>query len=210
MEFFVENAFLIAALPLWIFLIIIFGQNMAIYENKKITVGLTAASTFLGFVASVFVLFWTFNHENKYVSDFVWLNAGNIKLSLGMIVDNLSSMMLIVVTSVSLLIQIYSHEYMKNDEGYHTFFAYLNLFNFSMLGLVLSSNLFQTYIFWELVGVSSYLLIGFWFRKQSAAHAATKAFIINRIGDFGLLIGILAFLFFSSASPYRNKKKHRY
>lgn len=197
MEFFVQNAGLIATFPLWVFLIIIFGQNLAVYENKKYTLWLTTTSTFTGLIFSSFILAWTLNHDAPYVQNFTWLEAGNIKLSLGIIVDRLAAMMLMVVTSVSLLIQIYSHEYMNKDEGYHTFFAYLNLFNFSMLGLVLSSNLFQTYIFWELVGVSSYLLIGFWFRRPSAASAATKAFIMNRIGDFGLLIGILAFLYYS-------------
>ena len=197
MQFFVENAGLIALLPLWVFLIIIFGQNLFVYENKKFTLWLTAASTFAGLVCSSFILVWTFNHTAPYVQNFNWIQAGNINLSIGIIVDRLAAMMLMVVTSVSLLIQIYSHEYMNKDEGYHRFFAYLNLFNFSMLGLVLSSNLFQTYIFWELVGVSSYLLIGFWFRRPSAASAATKAFIMNRIGDCGLLIGILMFLFFS-------------
>jgi NAD(P)H-quinone oxidoreductase subunit 5 len=197
MEFFVENAGIIAFLPLWVFLIIVFAQNLFIFENKKFTLWLTAASTFIGLVCSAFILAWTINHPEAYVQNFNWLEAGNIKLSLGVIVDRLSAMMLVVVTSVSLLIQIYSHEYMDNDDGYHRFFAYLNLFNFSMLGLVLSSNLFQTYIFWELVGVSSYLLIGFWFRRPSAAGAATKAFLMNRIGDFGLLLGILLFVFYS-------------
>lgn len=197
MEFFVQNAGIIAILPLWVFLIIVFGQNLAVYENKKITLLFTAASTFIGLICSSFILAWTLSHNTPYVQNFDWITAGNIKLSLGIIVDRLAAMMLMVVTSVSLLIQIYSHEYMNKDEGYHTFFSYLNLFNFSMLGLVLSSNLFQTYIFWELVGVSSYLLIGFWFRRPSAASAATKAFIMNRIGDCGLLIGILMFLFFS-------------
>ncbi len=197
MEFFVKNAGIIALLPLWVFLIIMFGQNLSIYENKKFTLWLTATSTFAGLICSSFILAWTMSHNEPYIQNFIWLEAGYIKLSVGVIVDNLSAMMLMVVTSVSLLIQIYSHEYMNKDEGYHRFFAYLNLFNFSMLGLVLSTNLFQTYIFWELVGVSSYLLIGFWFRRPSASSAATKAFIINRIGDCGLLLGILGFLFFS-------------
>jgi len=197
MEFFVENAALIALLPLWVFLIIVFGQNLSVYENKKFTAYLTVLSTFVGFVFSSFILMWTISHPEPYIQNFTWLEAGNIKLSAGVVVDRLAAMMLVVVTSVSMLIQIYSHEYMNHDDGYHRFFAYLNFFNFSMLGLVLSTNLFQTYIFWELVGVSSYLLIGFWFKRPSAASAATKAFLVNRIGDCGLLIGILGFLYFS-------------
>ncbi len=197
LEFFVENAGAIAALPLWAFLIIVFGQNLGVYDNKKITAWITCTSTFIGLIWSVCILFWTFGAEEPFSKNITWLSAGNIELSAGWLIDNLAAMMLLVVTGVSLLIQVYSHGYMEKDDGYHRFFSYLNLFNFSMLGLVLSSNLFQIYIFWELVGVSSYLLIGFWFRRPSAAHAATKAFIINRIGDFGLLVGIIAFLFFS-------------
>ncbi len=197
LKFFVENAAVIAALPLWVFLIIIFGRNLAIYEDKKITAWLTCTSTFVGLIWSFFILFWTFGADEPFSKNITWINAGNIELSFGWLVDNLTAMMLLVVTGVSLLIQAYSHGYMHKDEGYHRFFAYLNLFNFSMLGLVLSSNLFQMYIFWELVGVSSYLLIGFWFKRPSAARAATKAFIMNRIGDFGLLVGIIAFLYFS-------------
>jgi len=199
LEVFVENAGIIAALPLWIFLIIVTGRNLAVYDSKKITLLLTCTSTAIGFLWSLFILAWTFGAEEPFTSNFIWLSAGSIKLSFGWLVDNLTAVMLLVVTSVSLLIQVYSHGYMYKDDGYHRFFAYLNLFNFSMLGLVLSSNLFQIYIFWELVGLSSYLLIGFWFRRPSAASAATKAFIVNRIGDFGLLVGIIAFLYFSLA-----------
>lgn len=198
LEFFVENAGIIAALPLWVFLIIVFGRNLAVYDDKKITLWLTCISTFIGFIWSLAILFWTFGaNEEAFAKNLTWLEAGALKLSFGWLVDNLTAVMLLVVTSVSLLIQVYSYGYMEKDDGYHRFFSYLNLFNFSMLGLVLSSNLFQIYIFWELVGVSSYLLIGFWFRRPSAAAAATKAFVINRIGDFGLLVGIIAFLSFS-------------
>jgi len=198
MDFCVKIAWIIPALPLWVFLIIIFGQNLAVYDNKKISMLLTVGSTAIGLLFSCFILAWCMvNHNQVYQENFIWLQAGNLKFSMGWIIDNLAAMMLMVVTSVSMLIQIYSHEYMKEDEGYHRFFAYLALFNFSMLGLVLSTNLFQMYIFWELVGVSSYLLIGFWFRRPSAANAAKKAFIMNRIGDFGFLVGIAAFLFFS-------------
>ncbi|OGI17621.1 MAG: NADH-quinone oxidoreductase subunit L [Candidatus Melainabacteria bacterium RIFOXYA12_FULL_32_12] len=198
MNFFVENAWIIAALPLWVFLIIVFGQNLAVYENRKISTLLTVGATGIGLIFSSFILAWSLAHTGAtYEHNFIWLRAGDINLSVGWLIDNLSAMMLMVVTSVSILIQIYSYNYMHDDEGFHRFFAYLALFNFSMLGLVLSTNLFQIYIFWELVGVSSYLLIGFWYRRPSAADAAKKAFIMNRIGDFGLLIGIIAFLFFS-------------
>ena len=198
MRFFVENAWIIATLPLWVFLIILVGRSMLVYECKKTTAIITAGATGIGLIFSCIILLWTIIHPGAvYQYNFTWLQTGSISLSAGWIVDNLSAMMLIVVTSVSLLIQVYSYEYMHNDHGFHRFFAYLALFNFSMLGLVLSTNLFQIYVFWELVGVSSYLLIGFWFRRPSAASAAKKAFIMNRIGDCGLLLGILTFLYFS-------------
>jgi NAD(P)H-quinone oxidoreductase subunit 5 len=110
---------------------------------------------------------------------------------MGYTVDNLSALMLFIVTGVALLVMVYSHGYMDHDPSYVRFFTYLSLFSSSMLGLILSPNLVQVYIFWELVGMCSYLLIGFWFYKKSAADACQKAFIANRVGDFGLLLGIL-------------------
>ncbi len=198
MSFFAEYAWIIPCIALLSFFLIVFGKGLGFYQNKKISMALTVGATFIGLVFSAFILIWCSTLENaSFENNYYWLNIGDLKLTIGWLVDNLSAVMLVMVTSISLLIQIYSHEYMNKDEGYHRFFAYLSFFNFSMLGLVLSSNLFQMYIFWELVGVSSYLLIGFWFKRPSAANAAKKAFIMNRIGDFGFLIGIIAFLFFS-------------
>src|SRR5690606_24774623 len=102
-------------------------------------------------------------------------------------------MMLLIVTGVGSAIHIYSYGYMHDDPGFSRFFACLSLFTFSMLGIVLANNFLQMFIFWELVGVSSYLLIGFWFEKSSAADAAKKAFLTNRLGDFGFILGILTF-----------------
>jgi NAD(P)H-quinone oxidoreductase subunit 5 len=120
-----------------------------------------------------------------------WLHFDELWLQIGYIIDPISTLMLIVVTTVSLCVMLYTHGYMKYDQGYVRFFVYLGLFIASMLGLILSPNLVQIYIFWELVGVCSYLLVGFWFTRPSAAYACQKAFVINRIGDFGLLLGIL-------------------
>ncbi|MBM3944916.1 MAG: NADH-quinone oxidoreductase subunit L, partial [SAR202 cluster bacterium] len=125
-----------------------------------------------------------------------WLDIGSLTISIGITLDSLTAIMLLVVTSVSLMVQIYSTAYMKGDEGYARYFAYMSLFTASMLGLVLASNVIQIFVFWELVGLCSYLLIGFWYHKPSAAAAAKKAFIVTRIGDFGLLLGIL-YLFFN-------------
>jgi len=120
-----------------------------------------------------------------------WFTAGNLQVHLGVRVDGLTAVMLVVVTSVSLLVQVYSQGYMAGDAGYGRYFAHMCLFTTSMLGLVLADNLFMIFIFWELVGLSSYLLIGFWFHKPSAAAAAKKAFIVTRVGDLGLLAGML-------------------
>ena len=120
-----------------------------------------------------------------------WLVVGNATIELGLLVDQLTAIMLIVVTGVSLAIQVYSLGYMHRDPGYSRYFAFMSLFTASMLGLVLAINIIQLYVFWELVGVSSYLLIGFWHDRRAAAAAAKKAFIVTRIGDVGFLIAIL-------------------
>ncbi len=132
--------------------------------------------------------------------DFTFFESDIVKFNIGALVDNLTVTMLLVVTSVSLLVQVYTHGYMREDPGYSRFYAYLSLFTFSMLGLVVSTNLFQMYFFWELVGVCSYFLIGFWFYKESAARACLKAFVVNRIGDCLFLIGLL--LLFGATKMY--------
>ena len=120
-----------------------------------------------------------------------WLEVGGAAIELGLLADQFTAIMLIVVTGVSLAVQVYSLGYMDRDPGYSRYFAYMSLFTASMVGLVLSINIIQLYMFWELVGVSSYLLIGFWHERPAAAAAAKKAFIVTRIGDVGFLIAIL-------------------
>ncbi len=125
-----------------------------------------------------------------------WLTIGNFDFSIGVMMDQVSAVMVVVVSVVSLMVQIYSIGYMHHDEaGYYRYYTYMSLFTFAMLGLVLSNNLLFTFVFWEMVGLCSYLLIGFWFHKKSAADAAKKAFIVTRIGDFGFLAGILIIFF---------------
>lgn len=126
---------------------------------------------------------------------YTWIQSGNLSVSVGFLVDQLTSVMLIVVTSISSLVHIYSVGYMKGEEGYYRFFAYLSLFTFSMLMLVLGNNFLQLFFGWEAVGLSSYLLIGFYYNKPSAADAGKKAFIVNRFGDFGFILGL--FLIFT-------------
>ncbi len=131
-------------------------------------------------------------YQAKTVVKYSWLQfSSGLSIDMGIILDPISAMMLVVVTVVSLMVHIFSLGYMKGEERYSTYFAYLALFTFSMLGLVVSTNIFQIYMFWELVGVSSYLLIGYYFQKPSAVAASKKAFIVTRFADLGFLIGIL-------------------
>ncbi len=124
-------------------------------------------------------------------TSFTWATAGSFNIELGLIIDRLSKGMMLVVTGVGMLVHIFSLGYMKDDAAKARYFGGLSIFMFSMTGIVLASNFLMTFIFWELVGFSSYLLIGHWFQKDSAAEAAKKAFLVNRIGDFGFMIGIL-------------------
>jgi NADH-quinone oxidoreductase subunit L len=133
--------------------------------------------------------------------DVVWIQAGTFTARFGVVADRLSLLMALVVTGVGTPIFVYAVGYMHGDEGFGRFFACLSLFAFSMLGIVLSTNLLQTFVFWELVGLSSYLLIGFWFGKDSAVDAGKKAFMVNRVGDFGFLTGILLLYYTVSGLP---------
>src|SRR5204863_7126222 len=134
---------------------------------------------------------WAGWQPAKSESALTWLRIGDFVVQFGLRFDPLSLLMMLIVTGVASAIHIYSLGYMQGDPGYSRFFACLSLFTFSMLGIVLSTNFVQLFIFWELVGVSSYLLIGFWYERPSAADACKKAFITNRLGDFGFLLGII-------------------
>ncbi len=191
-----DLVWLIPVYPLIAFLIIVLGRWTGLLKPMSGSPFVILA-TALGLIHTLLFLGNWGPAYTAVEQNWTWLQAGALQLPIGYFIDGTGMMMLLVVTSVSLLIQIYTHGYMGHDPGYSRFYAYLALFNFSMLSLVLSSNLFQMYIFWEMVGVSSYLLIGFWFTRPSAAAAATKAFLMNRVGDFGLLIGILTLLYFS-------------
>lgn len=199
MEFIASNILIIMFLPVWVSLILVLNASSGIMESKRLTSLLTVASTSIGLIFSL-ALMWNFaNNSNPSVEDnFLWFSAGNLNFYVGVLLDKVSALFLVILMSVSLVVQIYSHGYMNKDKNFSRYYIYLNLFNFSMAGLILSSNLIQTYLFWELVGVSSYLLIGFWFKKYSASKAAKKAFIVNRIGDTGLLLGIIALIYMSA------------
>jgi NADH-quinone oxidoreductase subunit L len=154
-----------------------------------VTVGAIAAS----FLLSLWVLDSVLQEDGARIgfAAHQWAVVEPLRVEIGVTVDGLSAIMLVVVTSVSLLVQFYSQEYMRGDPGYSRYFAFMSLFTGSMLGLVLASNLLQLFMFWELVGLCSYLLIGFWFFRDSARRAATKAFVVTRIGDLGFLSAIL-------------------
>jgi NADH-quinone oxidoreductase subunit L len=181
-----ENAWIIPLFPLLSFLfLLLFGKKLK--ENSAF-VGILLVG--ISFVYSLIVLFERFS-QPTYKAEGTWLSIGDVQLTAGFEVNQLNALMLVIVSLVSLLVHTYSKGYMHDDERFHVFYAYLGLFTFAMLGLVLSPNLLQTYIFWELVGVGSFLLIGFYFYKEDAKKAAKKAFIMTRIGDVGLFIGMI-------------------
>nr|QST19080.1 NADH-plastoquinone oxidoreductase subunit 5 [Morus cathayana] len=159
---------------------------------------------------SIIMLFSTYlaiqqvNNPSIYLSIWSWTINNDFSLEFGYLVDPLTSIMLILITTVGILVLIYSDNYMSHDQGYLRFFAYMSFFNTSMVGLVTSSNLIQIYFFWELVGMCSYLLIGFWFTRPTAANACQKAFVTNRVGDFGLLLGILGFYWITGSLEFRD------
>ncbi len=186
---------LIPLLPLAGFVLLgLFGRTTFKKSSGMIATALLLASAFL----SIYIAYDYFSHsqggvyEKQIPLNYTWLQfSETLSINMGILLDPISAMMIVVVSFVSLMVHIYSLGYMKGEERYPTYFAYLQLFTFSMLGLVLSSNLFQIYFFWELVGVSSFLLIGFYYNKPSAVAASKKAFIVTRFADLGFLIGIL-------------------
>ena len=133
---------------------------------------------------------------------YTWLVAGNIHFEIGFLVDSLTALMMVVVTFVSWMVHIYTIGYMRDDPGYQRFFSYISLFTFSMLMLVMSNNFVQLFFGWEAVGLVSYLLIGFWYTRESAIYANLKAFLVNRVGDFGFALGIAAVLMTFNSLSY--------
>jgi len=187
----IRYAYIIPLLPLASFFI-----NLAVGKRlPRKGDWLSLATILAGLVMSIGIfleVFGAYDPNFKYHVVTPWLTVGDrFTLNVGVLVDNVTAVMLLVVTGVSTLVHLFSIGYMHGDPRYNRFFAYLSIFSFSMLGLVLAESFFFIYVFWELVGLSSYLLIGFWFEKKSAADACKKAFIANRVGDFGFLIGTL-------------------
>ena len=164
--------------------------------------------TILGVAASFFLSGWVLytqvfgNAETVNMSIYTWMVSDGIRFEVGFLVDHLTALMMTVVTFVSLMVHIYTIGYMKDDPGYQRFFSYIALFTFSMLMLVMANNFLQLFFGWEAVGLVSYLLIGFWFKRDSAIYAGLKAFLVNRVGDFGFLLGIAAILYCFGSLDY--------
>jgi NADH-quinone oxidoreductase subunit L len=195
---------LIPLLPLIGFVVtILFGNRY--FKDRSHYVSI--AAVFGSFVLSVITFFEVVEKTivtPLYIDVFDWIFSGAFKVSFGFMIDPLTAIMLIVVTSVSLLVHIYSVGYMRGDTGYYRFFSYLNLFTFSMLTLVTANNLLQLYFGWEAVGLCSYFLIGYYFKKKSAADAGKKAFIVNRFGDFGFSLGVIMIFLYIGSIGYED------
>jgi NADH-quinone oxidoreductase subunit L len=177
-----------------------FGGNLI---GRRVSHTLTILGVFVAFVLSAQTLVSVVQdgaHFNETL--YTWMVVGGLKMEIGFLVDGLTAMMMCVVTFVSLMVHIYTIGYMKEDEGYNRFFAYISLFTFSMLMLVMSNNMLQLFFGWEAVGLVSYLLIGFWFNKPTAIFANMKAFLVNRVGDFGFILGIGLIVAFAGTLNY--------
>ena len=165
-----------------------FGGNVI---GRRASHWLTILGVLLSFVISAMTLYSVVEDGTRFNETlYTWMVVGGLRMEIGFLVDGLTAMMMCVVTFVSLMVHIYTIGYMEEDEGYNRFFAYISLFTFSMLMLVMSNNMLQLFFGWEAVGLVSYLLIGFWFNKPSAIFANMKAFLVNRLGDFGFILGI--------------------
>jgi NADH-quinone oxidoreductase subunit L len=168
----------------------------------------TTVITIAGVLISTVLSFYVFNHhvlEGGEVFNqnlYTWMQIGELNISVGFLIDNLTAIMLVVVSFVSLMVHIYTIGYMHDDAGYTKFFSYISLFTFSMFMLVMSNNFMQLFFGWEAVGLVSYLLIGFWHHKESAVEANLKAFLVNRVGDFGFLLGIALVLMYFGSLDY--------
>nr|YP_011014348.1 NADH-plastoquinone oxidoreductase subunit 5 [Eremogone kansuensis]WQA10754.1 NADH-plastoquinone oxidoreductase subunit 5 [Eremogone kansuensis] len=194
MEYIYQYAWIIPFIPLPIPLLIGVGLIVFTTATKNLRRMWAFSSISLLTIAMIFSMTLSIqqiNNNSIYQYVWSWTINNDFSFEFGYLLDPLTSIMSVLITTVAILVLIYSDNYMCHDQGYLRFFAYMSFFNTSMLGLVTSSNLIQIYIFWEFIGMSSYLLIGFWFTRPIAAKACQKAFVTNRVGDFGLLLGIL-------------------
>nr|WON65959.1 NADH-plastoquinone oxidoreductase subunit 5 [Bothriospermum zeylanicum] len=202
-----QYAWIIPLLPLMVPMLI--GVGLLLFPTatkniRRIWAFLSILLLSIVMIFSINLSIQQINRSSIYQYIWSWTINNDFSLEFGYLIDPLTSIMSILITTVGIMVLIYSDNYMSHDQGYLRFFAYMSFFSTSMLGLVTSSNLIQIYIFWELVGMCSYLLIGFWFARPAAANACQKAFITNRLGDFGLLLGILGFYWITGSFEFRN------
>lgn len=207
-----EYTYLILTFPFFFFLLLgLFGKRFAKLSGILGTTGIGISA-----LLSVWLAYKYFFHfgffdgvYHSYFHRYTWLQfSPSLSIDMGIMLDPISIMMLVVITIVSFMVHLYSIGYMHGEERYATYYSFLSLFTFSMIGLVVSVNIFQMYIFWELVGVSSFLLVGFYFTRPSAVAAAKKAFIVTRFADLGFLIGILVLSFYSESLDFQTIINH--
>ena len=191
----VTAAWAILLAPLASFVLIALVIRPFFNQYARLSGYLTILSLAVSLALSVWALRSVMDEGPLVWESHAWLAIGSLDIRLGILMDPLTAVMVVMVSGVSLVVQVYSQGYMRGDPGYSRYYAYMSLFTASMLGLVLAQNLVQLYVFWELVGLCSYLLIGFWYHRPAAAAAAKKAFLVTRLGDFGFLLAVL-YLFF--------------
>nr|QFQ37222.1 NADH-plastoquinone oxidoreductase subunit 5 [Dipsacus japonicus] len=207
MEQIYQYAWIIPFLPLPVPMLIGLGLLLFPIATKSLRRMWAFQSVLLLSIVMIFSMNLSIQQiKNCFIYQHVWswIINNDFSLEFGYLIDPLTTIMSILITTVGIMVLVYSDNYMSHDQGYLRFFAYMSFFSSSMLGLVTSSNLIQIYIFWELVGICSYLLIGFWFTRPVAANACQKAFVTNRVGDFGLLLGILGFYWVTGSFEFRD------
>ena len=178
----------------------LFGRRIGRDNAHRVTIAGVAVSFLLSVIAFFHVVIGDAPVYNE--SLYTWLVSGNIRFEVGFLVDKLTVMMMLVVTFVSLMVHVYTIGYMHDDDGYQRFFSYISLFTFSMLMLVMSNNFLQLFFGWEAVGTVSYLLIGFYYKRETAIFANMKAFLVNRVGDFGFILGIAGIVMYTNSLSY--------
>lgn len=194
-----EYTWLIPVLPLFAFGLILVTGRKGPGQGAYIAIGAIGASFVLSMLVASYTISQSFGGHaaEPFARSVLWATLGDLQIRMGFLVDPLTAMMLIVVTVVASLVQIYSIGYMHGDPRFPRYFAYLSLFSAAMLSLVIADNLLLFFISWEMVGLASYLLIGFWFERRSAMRAAKKAFIVTRLGDTGLFLGVMLLFWYT-------------
>ena len=193
---------------LWVVLAPLLGSIIAGLFGKQIGRAGAHWVTIIGVAVAFLLSLVSYKHividgaEPFNGAVYTWMVSDGVRFEIGFLIDELTAMMMTVVSFVSLMVHIYTIGYMRDDPGYQRFFSYIALFTFSMLMLVMSNNFLQLFFGWEAVGLVSYLLIGFWFKRESAIYANLKAFLVNRVGDFGFLLGIAGVLMYFGTLDY--------